>query len=125
MPSTMPCWMHPFKASLRHPRPRQPITGVSERYRKVGRASRERSESCDHEGLKQPETTISTSLTEVWRRDSMVASWLLDLTASASLKDPTLSQFAGRVSDSGEGRWTIKAPSTRPCRCLPQPFTND
>jgi 6-phosphogluconate dehydrogenase len=46
---------------------------------------------------------------EVWRRGSVIASWLLDLTASALLEDPTLSKFAGRVSDSGEGRWTIKA----------------
>jgi 6-phosphogluconate dehydrogenase len=46
---------------------------------------------------------------EVWRRGSVIASWLLDLTASALIKDPQLSEFAGRVSDSGEGRWTIKA----------------
>jgi 6-phosphogluconate dehydrogenase len=46
---------------------------------------------------------------EVWRRGSVIASWLLDLTASALTADPRLSQFAGRVSDSGEGRWTIKA----------------
>jgi 6-phosphogluconate dehydrogenase len=46
---------------------------------------------------------------EVWRRGSVIASWLLDLTASALVKDPQLAQFAGRVSDSGEGRWTIKA----------------
>ena len=46
---------------------------------------------------------------EVWRRGSVIASWLLDLTAAALLKDPELSDFAGRVSDSGEGRWTIKA----------------
>jgi len=46
---------------------------------------------------------------EVWRRGSVIASWLLDLTATALLKDPTLAKFAGRVSDSGEGRWTIKA----------------
>jgi 6-phosphogluconate dehydrogenase len=46
---------------------------------------------------------------EVWRRGSVVASWLLDLTATALLKDSALSDFAGRVSDSGEGRWTIKA----------------
>jgi 6-phosphogluconate dehydrogenase len=46
---------------------------------------------------------------EVWRRGSVIASWLLDLTASALLADPTLSKFGGRVSDSGEGRWTIKA----------------
>ena len=48
-------------------------------------------------------------ITELWRRGSVVASWLLDLTASALCKDPALSGFAGRVSDSGEGRWTIKA----------------
>jgi 6-phosphogluconate dehydrogenase len=48
-------------------------------------------------------------ITELWRRGSVVASWLLDLTASAFAKDPVLSDFAGRVSDSGEGRWTIKA----------------
>jgi 6-phosphogluconate dehydrogenase len=46
---------------------------------------------------------------EVWRRGSVVSSWLLDLTASALASDPGLAQFAGRVSDSGEGRWTIKA----------------
>ncbi len=46
---------------------------------------------------------------ELWRRGSVVASWLLDLTAAALLQDPALAQFAGRVSDSGEGRWTIKA----------------
>ena len=46
---------------------------------------------------------------EVWRRGSVIGSWLLDLTASALLKDPALSQFGGRVSDSGEGRWTIAA----------------
>jgi len=48
-------------------------------------------------------------IAEVWRRGSVIASWLLDLTASALAKDPALAQFAGRVSDSGEGRWTIKA----------------
>jgi 6-phosphogluconate dehydrogenase len=50
-----------------------------------------------------------TDVTEVWRRGSVIASWLLDLTASALAGDPQLSKFAGRVSDSGEGRWTIKA----------------
>ena len=49
------------------------------------------------------------NVTEVWRRGSVIASWLLDLTASALAADPKLSKFAGRVSDSGEGRWTIKA----------------
>jgi 6-phosphogluconate dehydrogenase len=48
-------------------------------------------------------------IAEVWRRGSVIASWLLDLTADALAKDPKLAQFAGRVSDSGEGRWTIKA----------------
>ena len=48
-------------------------------------------------------------IAEVWRRGSVIASWLLDLTAAALVKDPDLSGFTGRVSDSGEGRWTIKA----------------
>jgi 6-phosphogluconate dehydrogenase len=48
-------------------------------------------------------------IAEVWRRGSVIASWLLDLTAAALAKDSALSEFAGRVSDSGEGRWTIKA----------------
>ncbi len=48
-------------------------------------------------------------ITEVWRRGSVIASWLLDLTANGLLQDPNLSKFAGHVSDSGEGRWTIKA----------------
>jgi len=50
-----------------------------------------------------------SDITEVWRRGSVIASWLLDLTAAALHANPTLSNFAGRVSDSGEGRWTIKA----------------
>ncbi len=48
-------------------------------------------------------------VTEVWRRGSVIASWLLDLTADALTQDPELAKFGGRVSDSGEGRWTIKA----------------
>ncbi len=48
-------------------------------------------------------------ITELWRRGSVIASWLLDLQAAALIKDPALSKFGGRVSDSGEGRWTIKA----------------
>ena len=48
-------------------------------------------------------------IAEVWRRGSVIASWLLDLTAAALTKDPALAAFDGRVSDSGEGRWTIKA----------------
>ncbi len=48
-------------------------------------------------------------IAELWRRGSVVSSWLLDLTASAMVQDPKLERFAGRVSDSGEGRWTIHA----------------
>src|SRR5258708_40283269 len=48
-------------------------------------------------------------IAEVWRRGSVIASWRLDLTAAGLLQDPNLSKFAGRVSDPGEGRWTIKA----------------
>jgi 6-phosphogluconate dehydrogenase len=48
-------------------------------------------------------------IAEVWRRGSVVASWLLDLTAAALIEDPALAKFSGQVSDSGEGRWTIKA----------------
>jgi 6-phosphogluconate dehydrogenase len=50
-----------------------------------------------------------SDIAEVWRRGSLIASWLLDLTATALQQDSTLSKFAGRVSDSGDGRWTIKA----------------
>ena len=49
------------------------------------------------------------AVSEVWRRGSVIASWLLDLTAAALVKDPALAGFSGRVSDSGEGRWTIRA----------------
>jgi 6-phosphogluconate dehydrogenase len=48
-------------------------------------------------------------VTEVWRRGSVVASWLLDLTAQAFVQSPNLENFGGRVSDSGEGRWTVSA----------------
>lgn len=50
-----------------------------------------------------------SDVAELWRRGSVIGSWLLDLTAAALLKDPTMSNFGGRVSDSGEGRWTIAA----------------
>jgi 6-phosphogluconate dehydrogenase len=50
-----------------------------------------------------------SEVAEVWRRGSVVSSWLLDLTAAALLNDPTLKDFSGRVSDSGEGRWTVQA----------------
>ena len=49
------------------------------------------------------------AIAEVWRRGSVVASWLLDLTATALVESPELSEFTGRVSDSGEGRWTVDA----------------
>jgi 6-phosphogluconate dehydrogenase len=49
------------------------------------------------------------AITELWRRGSVVSSWLLDLTAAALAADPALQQFSGRVSDSGEGRWTVAA----------------
>jgi len=48
-------------------------------------------------------------ITELWRRGSVIGSWLLDLTAGALLKDPALENYAGHVADSGEGRWTINA----------------
>jgi 6-phosphogluconate dehydrogenase len=54
-------------------------------------------------------TLDAADIAEVWRRGSVIASWLLDLSATALLQDPALTNFAGRVSDSGEGRWTIKA----------------
>jgi len=50
-----------------------------------------------------------TDIAEVWRRGSVISSWLLDLIATALVEDPKLSKFAGKVSDSGEGRWTVKA----------------
>ncbi|WP_158749021.1 phosphogluconate dehydrogenase (NAD(+)-dependent, decarboxylating) [Acidobacterium sp. S8] len=52
---------------------------------------------------------VLPDIAEVWRRGSVIASWLLDLTSSALAGDPKLAKFGGRVSDSGEGRWTIKA----------------
>ena len=48
-------------------------------------------------------------IAEVWRRGNVIGSWLLDLTAKALLENPELAAFSGRVSDSGEGRWTIRA----------------
>src|SRR5579884_3407500 len=50
-----------------------------------------------------------TRVAELWRRGSVIGSWLLDLTAAALRDDPALSKFQGRVSDSGEGRWTLQA----------------
>src|SRR5204863_2346640 len=48
-------------------------------------------------------------ITEVWRRGSVISSWLLDLTAQGLASDPTLEKFGGKVADSGEGRWTVQA----------------
>jgi len=63
--------------------------------------------------LRQPELyqfdMKLSEIAEVWRRGSVIASWLLDLTATALVADPELQGFHGRVSDSGEGRWTIQA----------------
>ena len=62
--------------------------------------------------MRDPELQYDLDLgdmAEVWRRGSVIASWLLDLTASALAEDAKLTKFSGRVSDSGEGRWTIKA----------------
>src|SRR6266567_574315 len=78
-------------------------------------AGKQASEAADAEStpLRDPEhyqyDMNLRDIAEVWRRGSVIASWLLDLTATALLQDPNLSRFAGHVSDSGEGRWTIKA----------------
>lgn len=77
----------------------------------VGKKSRE--VDAETTPLREPEhyqyDMPLSDVTEVWRRGSVIASWLLDLTAAALLEDPKLEKFAGRVSDSGEGRWTIHA----------------
>jgi 6-phosphogluconate dehydrogenase len=77
----------------------------------VGKSAR--AEDAETAPLDQPELYQYdfnlADISEVWRRGSVIASWLLDLTAGALLRSPDLAQFAGRVSDSGEGRWTLKA----------------
>ena len=76
-------------------------------------AGKQASEAADAETtpLRDPEhyqyDLNLADVAEVWRRGSVIASWLLDLTADALAKDPALAKFTGRVSDSGEGRWTI------------------
>jgi 6-phosphogluconate dehydrogenase len=74
---------------------------------------REQTADAETAPLKHPEhyqyDLNLSDISEVWRRGSVITSWLLDLTASALLEDPVLSAYAGRVSDSGEGRWTIQA----------------
>ena len=74
---------------------------------------------CDRPEYYQFELCLP-DIAEVWRRGSVIASWLLDLTASELLKEPDLKNYAGRVSDSGEARWTIKAAIDEggPARCL-------
>jgi 6-phosphogluconate dehydrogenase len=77
----------------------------------VGRADHE--VDAETAPLRHPEryqyTLDLAAVTEVWRRGSVVASWLLDLTAQALNEEPTLQKYGGRVSDSGEGRWTLEA----------------
>ena len=77
----------------------------------IGKASHEK--DAETTPLRHPEhyqyDFNLADITEVWRRGSVVASWLLDLTASAFVKSPTLAEFGGEVSDSGEGRWTVAA----------------
>ena len=74
---------------------------------------REHGVSAEETPLRDPEAyqydLDLADVTEVWRRGSVIASWLLDLTAKALIDSPDLSDFGGRVSDSGEGRWTIHA----------------
>ena len=81
------------------------------RHANVGRVSR--AADAETTPLRTPEyyqyELDLADITEVWRRGSVIASWLLDLTAAALAGDPTLAGFAGRVSDSGEGRWTLDA----------------
>jgi 6-phosphogluconate dehydrogenase len=80
---------------------------------KANAGSKEQSHSAEETPLEQPQyyeyDLDLAKVTEVWRRGSVVASWLLDLTAGALNGNPHLDGLAGRVSDSGEGRWTVKA----------------
>ncbi|MBV9359363.1 MAG: decarboxylating 6-phosphogluconate dehydrogenase [Chloroflexi bacterium] len=75
--------------------------------------SRARPEDAETTPLRNPEnyryTLNMADVAEVWRRGSVISSWLLDLTANALAEDPQLAQYSGRVSDSGEGRWTVNA----------------
>jgi 6-phosphogluconate dehydrogenase len=81
------------------------------RHANVGKASR--TSDAETSPLKHPEfyqyDMNLADITELWRRGSVITSWLLDLTAAALVKSPDLADFSGRVSDSGEGRWTIQA----------------
>jgi len=81
------------------------------RHANVG--AQEREQDAETTPLRDPERYRYDfdigEIAELWRRGSVIASWLLDLTAGALLEQPDLAGFAGRVSDSGEGRWTVKA----------------
>ena len=81
------------------------------KHANVGKAARE--VDAETTPLRHPEEyqydIDLAGVTEVWRRGSVIASWLLDLTAISLLESPDLADFGGRVSDSGEGRWTIQA----------------
>ena len=81
--------------------------------RHANEGSRSREADAETAPLEHPEhyqyELPVAEIAELWRRGSVVGSWLLDLTASALAKDPELANFAGRVSDSGEGRWTVQA----------------
>jgi 6-phosphogluconate dehydrogenase len=80
---------------------------------KADAGSKEQSHSAEETPLEQPQyyqyDLDLGAVSEVWRRGSVISSWLLDLTAGALHGNPTLDGMAGRVSDSGEGRWTVKA----------------
>jgi 6-phosphogluconate dehydrogenase len=81
------------------------------RHANVGKAQRDvdaETAPLEHPELYQYDFDLP-AIAEVWRRGSVLASWLLDLTAAALVRSPELSEFVGRVSDSGEGRWTLKA----------------
>ena len=83
------------------------------RHANIGKQTAEHAGDAETTPLRDPEfyryEMDLPEIAEVWRRGSVISSWLLDLTASALLKDPQLAGFAGRVSDSGEGRWTVLA----------------
>jgi 6-phosphogluconate dehydrogenase len=83
------------------------------KHSNVGASHREHAVDAETTPLRNPEhyqyELNLPDIAEVWRRGSVIASWLLDLTASALLDEPDLARFSGRVSDSGEGRWTILA----------------
>jgi 6-phosphogluconate dehydrogenase len=83
------------------------------RHANVGQSGLERERDAETAPLRDPELyrfeMNLPEITEVWRRGSVIGSWLLDLTAQALQKDPELARYTGRVSDSGEGRWTLQS----------------